>query len=77
MFDTSTGEEFEPETRFDDLLDGVHESVVIAGIEFDPSRILREVDPIGYLTCLTDYTDDMVGAGEWSETDPDDDEDED
>lgn len=42
--------------RFDDMLD---ESgpVVIAGIEFSPSAILKEMDPIAYDTNFNDYMD--------------------
>jgi hypothetical protein len=42
--------------RFDDMLD---ESgpVVIAGIEFSPSIILKEMDPIAYDTGFNDYMD--------------------
>ena len=44
--------------RFDDMLD---ESgpVVIAGIEFSPSAILKEMDPIAYDTNFNDYMDDI------------------
>ena len=42
--------------RFDDMLD---ESgpVIIAGIEFSPSAILKEMDPIAYRTYFNDYMD--------------------
>ena len=42
--------------QFDDMLD---ESgpVVIAGIEFSPSAILKEMDPIAYDTNFNDYMD--------------------
>ena len=42
--------------RFDDMLD---ESgpVIIAGIEFSPSAILKEMDPIAYDTNFNDYMD--------------------
>ena len=42
--------------RFDDMLD---ESgpVVIAGLEFSPSAILKEMDPIAYDTGFNDYMD--------------------
>jgi len=44
--------------RFDDMLD---ESgpVVIAGLEFSPSAILKEMDPIAYDTNFNDYMDSM------------------
>jgi len=42
--------------RFDDMLD---ESgpVIIAGLEFSPSAILKEMDPIAYDTNFNDYMD--------------------
>ena len=42
--------------RFDEMLD---ESgpVVIAGLEFSPSAILKEMDPIAYDTGFNDYMD--------------------
>ena len=44
--------------RFDDMLD---ESgpVVIAGLEFSPSAILKEMDQIAYDTGFNDYMDSM------------------
>jgi hypothetical protein len=44
--------------RFDDMLD---ESgpVVIAGLEFSPSAILKEMDEIAYRTYFNDYMDSM------------------
>ena len=58
--------------RFDDMLD---ESgpVVIAGLEFSPSDILREMDPIAYDTGFNDYMDSMdVDTDELSDSDYDD-----
>ena len=42
--------------RFDDMLDESG-SVVIAGLEFSPSAILKEMDPIAYNTYFNDYMD--------------------
>lgn len=42
---------------FDDYLDEVYPTVTIAGIEFLPSRILREVDPIAYRVTKSDWED--------------------
>ncbi len=40
---------------FDQMLDETHEPVVIAGLEFMPSYILKNCDPIGYNEYATDY----------------------
>jgi hypothetical protein len=42
--------------RFDDMLDEAG-PVVIAGIEFYPSAILKEMDPIAYDVKFSDYMD--------------------
>ena len=33
---------------FEDMLDEAYPSVIVAGIEFYPSQILKECDPIAY-----------------------------
>ena len=40
---------------FDQMLDETHEPVVIAGIEFMPSYILKNCDPNGYDVNAADY----------------------
>lgn len=42
---------------YDDYLDEVHRSVRILGIDFLPSRILQEVDPVAYRCGFNDYVD--------------------
>ena len=42
--------------RYDDMLDEAG-PVMIGGIEFYPSRILKEMDPIAYDTGFNDYMD--------------------
>ena len=57
--------------RFDDML---NESgpVVIGGIEFYPSDILKEMDPIAYDTNFNDYMDSIgVDTDDFLETDAD------
>ena len=68
------GAEFEPETRFDEMLDEVYEAVHIGELTFDPSDILKSCDPVAYRVYLSDYESDMIESGEWSETDPTEDE---
>ena len=40
---------------FDQMLDESHDIVTIAGIDFLPSQILKECDPIAYNEYCTDY----------------------
>jgi len=40
---------------FDEMLDETHEPVVIAGIEFMPSYILKNCDPVGYDVYAADW----------------------
>jgi hypothetical protein len=54
-------------SEFDDFLDEFG-PVVIASLEYNPSRVLREVDPIAYRTMLIDYID---GCGIDSDDFPD------
>lgn len=53
--------------RFDDLLD-CGDMVTIGTLEYLPSRVLREVDPIAYRCGLIDYID---SEGVDSDTFPD------
>lgn len=46
------------EEAFDDLLN-IDEPVIVCGIEFDRSRILKEIDPIAYRCGLLDFIDAM------------------
>ena len=57
--------------RFDDMLNESG-SVVIGGIEFYPSDILKEMDPIAYDTNFNDYMDSIgVDTDDFLETDAD------
>ena len=40
---------------FDDILDDCYGDVVICGITFSPSQILKACDPIAYRVYLADY----------------------
>ena len=73
MFD-QYGEEINVDEHFCDMLDECWESVTICGIEFLPSQILRNCDPVAYRVYRSDYESEMVSDGEWSETDPTEDE---
>jgi len=47
--------DYELEQHFNDLLDEVYGTVMIAGMEYDTSYALRECDPIAYRVALSDY----------------------
>ena len=44
----------ERDERLDEFIDEMHEPVVILGLTFDASRILRELDPIAYRCASAD-----------------------
>lgn len=51
LYDTHTDEMTTEEERqeiFSDFLNEMHETVTIAGIEFSPAAILKELDPIAF-----------------------------
>ena len=43
------------ESEFDEFLDDVEEAVTVCGIEFYPSDILKNCDPIAYRCAKADY----------------------
>lgn len=45
------------DSRYDEMLDEVHDTVRIGCCTFDPSRILSELDPIAYRCGLSDFVD--------------------
>jgi len=42
---------------YDEMLDELYSPINIAGIEFDPSRVLKELDPIAYQCGFNDWLD--------------------
>ena len=44
---------------FEASLDDMYPEVTICGITFSPSRVLREMDPIGFQVSMSDYADNM------------------
>lgn len=45
--------------EYDDFLDEVSDSVRIGSLEYAPSHVLKEVDPIAYRCGLNDYIDNI------------------
>ena len=68
MYDAQTREEIDVEDYWDEMLDEAHEPVVICGIEFSPSRILSECDPIAYRVYRSDFESEKIADGEWVES---------
>jgi hypothetical protein len=42
---------------YDEMLDELYSPINIAGIEFDPSRVLKELDPTAYRCGFNDWLD--------------------
>jgi len=42
---------------YNEMLDELYSPISIVGIEFDPSRVLKELDPIAYQCGFNDWLD--------------------
>ena len=58
--DTRVMEEWELEESYDDMLDDAYGTVEVAGMTYDTSRILKNVDPIAYRVGMADYADSLT-----------------
>ena len=47
--------DYEIEQAYDEMLNDVYGTVMIAGYEYDTSRALKECDPIAYSVGLSDF----------------------
>jgi hypothetical protein len=47
--------QYELEQSYDEMLNDVYGTVIIAGYEYDTSRALKECDPIAYSVGMNDY----------------------
>lgn len=47
--------QYEIMEAYDEMLNDVYGTVIIAGYEYDTSRALKEVDPIAYSVGMNDY----------------------
>ena len=80
MFDAYTGEELVEDDlyeMFDEHLDGIYESVEIAGVTFDASRILKDIDDIAYNEAYSDWLDAQLQGGRFTEEAPEEEDDDD
>ena len=59
-------EEHDAMARYDDMLDECYEPYNLNGMEFMPSTILKECDPIAYRVGLADYIDSEARDGNFT-----------
>lgn len=67
-------EEYEATERYNDMIDECNPIVSIFGMEYLPSRVLEEIDPIAYNCGLADYLDANGLTTDESEANEDDEE---
>ena len=67
-------EEYEATERYNDMIDECNPIVSIFGMEYLPSRVLEEIDPIAYNCGLADYLDSCGLTTDESEANEDDEE---
>lgn len=72
MYDARTFEEIDIDSRYDDTLDTNYMEVVIVGVTFSPSAILKNCDPVAYRTSRNDWADSMTADGVFIEELPED-----
>jgi hypothetical protein len=48
-------QDYEIEAQYQDMLNESYGTVMVAGMEYDTSRALYELDPIAYRVGLSDY----------------------
>lgn len=56
--------EYELQERYEDMLDDCHPMVCIGDMQYEPSRVLREVDPIAFRAGMLDYADALISDGD-------------
>lgn len=56
--------------RYDDMLDGVVEDMVIGDLTFSASQVLKECDPIAYRCGFSDFESSQIEDEVWFEDNP-------
>jgi hypothetical protein len=56
-------DEYELEEMYKQLLDEDRELIRVGGCVFDPSRVLKQCDPVAYRTGMHDYADALLEDG--------------
>ena len=57
-------QEWELEQQYEAMLDDCYPMVCIGDMEYEPSRVLKEVDPIAFRVGMFDYADSLIEDGE-------------
>jgi hypothetical protein len=60
----NTIDSWELEERYCDMLDECYPMVEFGELRYEPSRVLREVDPIAYRVGMNDYADMLISDGD-------------
>lgn len=66
------------EQAYIEMLDEVYGTVKIAGLEYDTSQALKDIDPVAFRCGLADYISSRIGEdlwevdGEYTDEDPED-----
>ena len=55
--------------RFNEMLDEIHDEIVIGSVQFAPSRVLFELDRVAYDQAFFDFLDANDLTTEWTESD--------
>jgi hypothetical protein len=66
-YDAETGDEIDVEEYVRELLDECYDPAVIGGVEFSPSRIIEQCDPIMFRMIVLEEMDARITDGEWTE----------
>jgi hypothetical protein len=48
------------EERFNEFLDEVNPTVIICGLEYEPSDVLKSTDPVGYRVLMSNWLDEEI-----------------
>lgn len=66
-YDAETGDEIDVEEYVREMLDECYDTLTIGGVEFAPSRIVEELDPIMFRMIVLEEMDARITDGEWTE----------
>lgn len=61
--DTEIISESESYERFDDFLDELYATVRVCGYDYDPARVLKEIDPVAYREEYNNWLDNELNEG--------------
>ena len=66
--DAVTGSAVNVEAEHDDLLDNIYPDVTIGIYSWQPSRVLKEMDPVAYRVSVIEWVDQMLEDGQIGES---------